>query len=129
MNTGEIRQIISVVVDVHFPEKLPDLQNALEVVMPNGGKLVLEVQQHLGGGIVRTMAMSTTDGLERGQKVTDTGSPIMVPVGEATLGRMYNVTGDEIDNLGTTKSKKKFLCLSPLELPAAFGKLSFGLYL
>jgi F-type H+-transporting ATPase subunit beta len=108
MNTGEIRQIISVVVDVHFPEKLPDLQNALEVVMPNGGKLVLEVQQHLGGGIVRTMAMSTTDGLERGQKVTDTGSPIMVPVGEATLGRMYNVTGDEIDNLGTTKSKKKY---------------------
>ncbi len=108
MNTGEIRQIISVVVDVHFPEKLPDLQNALEVVMPKGEKIILEVQQHLGGGVVRAMAMSTTDGLERGQKVVDTGSPIMVPVGEATLGRMYNVTGDEIDNLGTTKSKKKY---------------------
>jgi F-type H+-transporting ATPase subunit beta len=108
MNTGEIRQIISVVVDVHFPDKLPDLQNALEVVGPNGEKIVLEVQQHLGGGIVRAMAMSTTDGLERGQKVTDTGSPIMVPVGEATLGRMFNVTGDEIDNLGATKAKKKY---------------------
>ncbi len=108
MNTGEIRQIISVVVDVHFPEKLPDLQNALEVATSNGDKIILEVQQHLGGGVVRAMAMSTTDGLERGQKVTDTGSPIMVPVGETTLGRMYNVTGDEIDNLGATKSKKKY---------------------
>ncbi len=108
MNSGEIRQIISVVVDVYFPEKVPELQNALEVEIANGEKLTLEVQQHLGNGIVRTMAMSTTDGLKRGQKVTDTGSPIMVPVGEATLGRMYNVTGNEIDNLGITKSKKKY---------------------
>jgi F-type H+-transporting ATPase subunit beta len=108
MNTGEIRQIISVVVDAYFPDKLPDLQNALEVEMPNKTKLVLEVQQHLGGGMVRAMAMSTTDGLERGQKVVDTGNPIMVPVGEVTLGRMFNVVGEPIDNLAAPKSKKSY---------------------
>ena len=108
MNTGKIRQIISVVVDVYFPDKLPQLQSALETKMPDGSMLVMEVQQHLGNGMVRAMAMSTTDGLQRGQEVVDTGSPIMVPVGEVTLGRMFNVVGSEIDNKGAVKSKKKY---------------------
>lgn len=108
MNTGEIKQIISVVVDVEFKEKLPDLFNALETILPNGEKLILEVQQHIGSSTVRAVAMSTTDGLERGQKVTDTGVPISVPVGPETLGRMFNVVGAEIDGLGSVKTKKKY---------------------
>ena len=106
MNTGKISQIIGVVVDVNFQEKLPDLFNALEVKLPGGAKLVLEVQQHTGSGTVRTVAMSTTDGLERGMEVTDTGAPITVPVGPETLGRMFNVIGEPIDNLGDAKTKK-----------------------
>ncbi len=108
MNVGEIKQIISVVVDVYFAEKLPDLYNALEVKMNNGSTLVLEVQKHLGSNLVRAMAMSTTDGLERGQKVIDTGSPIMVPVGADTLGRMFDVVGQDIDGLGAVKTSKKY---------------------
>lgn len=114
MLTGKISQIIGVVVDVQFEEKLPDLFNALETKMPNGDILVLEVQQHLGSSAVRTVAMSTTDGLERGQEVEDTGSPITVPVGPETLGRMYNVVGKPIDGLGATKTKKMY----PIHRPA-----------
>lgn len=106
-NVGTISQIIGVVADVEFEkDKLPAIYTALEANMPDGKILVLEVQQHLGANMVRTVAMSTTDGLERGAKVTDTGKPISVPVGPETLGRMFNVVGKEIDGKGTTKTKK-----------------------
>ncbi len=108
MNKGTISQIIGVVVDVHFPENLPAIYNALEVKTPSGGTLTLEVQQHLGSNTVRTVAMSTTDGLQRETEVTDTGKAISVPVGPGTLGRMFNVTGEVIDGLGPVKSEKKY---------------------
>ena len=108
MNKGTISQIIGVVVDVHFPEDLPAIFNALEVKMPNGSTLTLEVQQHLGSNTVRTVAMSTTDGLQRETEVVDTGKAISVPVGPGTLGRMFNVTGEVIDGLGDVKSEKKY---------------------
>ena len=108
INTGEIRQIIGVVVDVQFGKTLPALFSALETKLPNGTKLTLEVQQHSGGNMVRTVAMSTTDGLMRGQEVVDTGGPIMVPVGTETLGRMFDVVGEPIDNQGDAKAKKKY---------------------
>lgn len=108
MNKGTISQIIGVVVDVHFPENLPGIFNALEVKMPNGETLVLEVQQHLGSNMVRTVAMSTTDGLQRDAEAVDTGEPILVPVGPTTLGRMFNVTGAPIDGLGEAKELKKY---------------------
>jgi len=107
-NKGTVSQIIGVVVDVNFPEKLPDLFNALEVKMPSGDTLVLEVQQHLGSNNVRTVAMSTTDGLQRESEVVDTGKPISVPVGHVTLGRMFNVTGEAIDGLGEVKNTKTY---------------------
>ena len=89
---GKIVKIIGVVVDVYFAEHIPDTYNALKV-----GDVVLEVQAHLGGGIVRTISMSTTDGLSCGQEVIDTLSPIQTPVGKEVLGRVFNVTGDPID--------------------------------
>ncbi|MDD2757863.1 MAG: F0F1 ATP synthase subunit beta [Patescibacteria group bacterium] len=108
MNKGKITQIIGVVIDVEFKEKLPALYNALETKMPNGEKLVLEVQRHMGANTVRAIAMSTTDGLERGQEIVDTGEPISVPVGPGTLGRMFNVIGETIDGLGESKTTKKY---------------------
>lgn len=108
MIKGTITQVIGVVVDVHFPEKLPDLYTAVHTKMQGGGTLVLEIQQHLGNNTVRTIAMSTTDGLERGQEVTSTNEAISVPVGAETLGRMFNVVGDSIDGLGEVKSKKRY---------------------
>ena len=107
-NKGIVSQIIGVVVDVNFPDKLPEIYSALEAKMPNGNILVLEVQQHLGSNNIRAVAMSTTDGLERGAEVVDTGAPISVPVGPETLGRMYNVVGETIDNKGVSKTKKKY---------------------
>src|SRR3989339_689863 len=107
-NKGTISQIIGVVADVHFPDKLPELFNALQTKMPDGKVLVLEVQQHLGANMVRTVAMSTTDGLSRGAEVVDTGSPILVPVGPETLGRMFNVIGQPVDGKGDEKAKKKY---------------------
>ncbi|MBT4989341.1 MAG: F0F1 ATP synthase subunit beta [Rickettsiales bacterium] len=99
-NTGIISQIISAVVDVEFPEgKLPEILNAIETEN-NGKKLILEVAQHLGERTVRTIAMDSTEGLQRGLKVTDTGSPITVPVGQKILGRIINVIGDPIDGKG-----------------------------
>ena len=102
MNQGIIKKIIGPVVDVEFAaegaENLPDVYTALEVTN-NGKKLILEVEQHLGGGVVRTVAMDTTDGLSRGMEVTNTGAPISVPVGSATLGRIFNVLGEAIDDL------------------------------
>ncbi len=108
MFKGTITQIIGVVVDINFPDKLPDLYTAAETKMPNGSNLVLEVQQHLGGNNVRAVAMSTTDGLERGQEVISHNEPISVPVGPETLGRMFNVVGETIDGLGEVKHKKKY---------------------
>ena len=108
MNKGTVSQIIGVVVDVNFPDKLPEIYSALETKMPDGKTLVLEVSQHLGGNAVRTIAMSTTDGLQRGNEVVDTGAPISVPVGPETLGRMYDVTGNTIDEKGPSKTKKKY---------------------
>jgi F-type H+-transporting ATPase subunit beta len=107
-NIGKISQIIGVVIDVHFENELPGIFNALEVKMPDNSKLILEVEQHLGSNIVRTIAMNSTDGLERGAEVVDTGSPISVPVGPETLGRMYNVIGESIDGKGETKTKKRY---------------------
>jgi F-type H+-transporting ATPase subunit beta len=96
---GKITQVIGAVVDVQFDDHLPEILNALTT--DNGGKrLVLEVAQHLGEGTVRTIAMDATEGLVRGQAVTDTGGPIMVPVGPATLGRILNVVGEPVDEGG-----------------------------
>src|SRR5437764_2717819 len=99
MNTGNIVQIIGPVVDVEFPHGngLPKIYNALEIeyeVNGNPMKLTLEVQQHLGENWVRSIAMSSTEGLKRGMIVPDIGGPITVPVGEAVLGRLFKVTGD-----------------------------------
>jgi len=100
-NTGIVKQIIGVVVDVLFPEgDLPPIYNALNIHRTDQNALVLEVQSHMGDRMVRTIAMDTTDGLQRGTKVEDTGSPITIPVGPATLGRLVNVLGQSIDGLG-----------------------------
>lgn len=103
---GKIVQIIGTVVDVEFNEgELPALFNALEVEEVEE-RLVLEVEQHVGNNWVRCLALAPTDGLVRGQPVTDTGQPISVPVGEGSLGRMFNVVGDPLDNLGPAKTKE-----------------------
>ena len=113
MNTGIIVQIIGAVVDVDFSQapSIPSLLNALEVDLVVDGKpktLVLEVQQHIGDGWVRTIAMSSTDGLRRSMPVRDTGAPIQVPVGEGTLGRIFNVLGNAVDERGPVKYDKKY---------------------
>ncbi len=100
-NIGKIVQVIGPVVDVHFEDKLPSLNNAIEINNTNSHeKLVVEVAQHIGDDNVRCIAMGSTDGLVRGMEAVDTGAPIMVPVGEEVLGRMFNVLGQEIDGLG-----------------------------
>ena len=100
---GKITQVIGAVVDVQFEDHLPEILNALNTDN-NGKKLVLEVAQHLGENTVRTIAMDASEGLVRGQEVTDTEGPISVPVGNATLGRILNVTGDPVDEKGPVKS-------------------------
>lgn len=105
MATGKISSIRGVVVDVEFPEgELPEIFEALNVDGPDGN-LVLEVQQHLGGGSVRTVAMGSTDGLPRGVDVESTGAPISVPVGPVTLGRIFDVTGQAIDGGETPEAE------------------------
>ena len=95
---GKITQIIGAVLDIKFPEgKLPKIYDAIHIAAPDGGVLTAEVAQHLGDDTVRCIAMGPTDGLVRGAKATATGAPITVPVGENTLGRIFNVTGDAID--------------------------------
>ncbi len=94
---GKISQIIGPVIDVEFIDKLPSINAALEIKKSDNSRLVLEVAQHLGSGKVRAVAMGSTDGLMRGTEVTATGKPITVPVGEAALGRMFNVVGEAID--------------------------------
>src|SRR5882757_9901790 len=99
---GRITQVIGAVVDVQFEGELPAILNALET--KNGGnRLVLEVAQHLGESTVRTIAMDISEGLVRGQDVTDTGKPIAVPVGPGTLGRIMNVIGEPVDEAGPVK--------------------------
>ena len=94
---GTIKSIIGPVVDVDFGENLPDIYTALEV-MNQGKKITLEVEQHISGGVVRAVAMDTTDGMRRGMEVVNTGAPISVPVGSGTLGRIFNVLGEAIDD-------------------------------
>jgi F-type H+-transporting ATPase subunit beta len=96
-NVGKLIEIKGVVVDAVFTEQLPEIYSALRIERPEGGSLIAEVQQHLGDDRVRAVAMDSTDGLARGTEVLDTGAPISVPVGELTLGRLWNVTGDPID--------------------------------
>ena len=111
MNKGKIIAVRGPVVDVHFPEFLPNINNALEIKVKSENNhgieidLVLEVALHIGEGNVRCIAMDSTDGLVRGMEVVDTGAPISVPVGEATLGRMFNVLGKPIDGLDEIDSK------------------------
>ena len=102
---GVITQVIGAVVDVKFEDHLPAILNALETDN-NGSRLILEVAQHLGENSVRTIAMDSTEGLVRGSKVSDTGSPISVPVGNATLGRILNVVGDPVDEKGKVSQKE-----------------------
>ncbi len=105
-NKGYISQILGIVVDVVFPEKVPEILNALEVYN-NGKKIILEVSQQLGENTVRTIAMDVTDGLQRNQEVIDTGKMIEVPVGRQMLGRIINVIGEPIDELGDIKSTER----------------------
>jgi len=112
MNTGKIVQIIGPVVDVEFPGQLPAIYNALTInFTPPGGaptKLTLEVQQHLGDNWIRAVAMSTTEGLKRGMEVADLGASISMPVGEGVMGRVFNVTGDAVDEQGPVKADKYY---------------------
>ena len=110
---GKITQIIGAVVDVNFENELPEIYTALET-NNSGNKLILEVAQHLGENDVRTIAMDATEGLKRGDEVVNTGSPISVPVGPETLGRIINVVGESIDEKGDVKTKEKW----PIHRPA-----------
>src|SRR3989338_3549965 len=117
---GMIAQVIGAVVDVKFENHLPMIYHTIEVILSEGEtlqqaqgdkgnkdrKLVLEVQQHMGGGLVRCLAMGSTDGLQRGMPARDTGAPISVPVGKETLGRLFNVLGEAIDEKEPVKAKQ-----------------------
>src|SRR3990172_9103262 len=103
MANGKVAQVIGTVVDVEFPpEELPAIYNAVEITM-DAGKLVTEVQQHLGNNLVRCLAMAGTDGLRRGAEAVDTGLAIAVPAGPGTMRRLFNVLGDPLDDLGQAK--------------------------
>ena len=108
MQKGTIKRIIGAVVDVEFSaeNKLPGIYDALEVEK-DGRKIILETEFHIGNNTVRAVAMGSTDGLQRGLPVLDTGNPINVPVGQETLGRIFNILGEPIDKLGAVKTKKK----------------------
>ncbi len=117
MNTGRIVQVVGPVVDVEFPEPLPRIYNALTVeykVQDGPVKLTLEVQQHLGDNWVRAVSMSGTEGLKRGLEVTDNGGPISMPVGEAVMGRIFDVTGNPVDERGPVQAEKRY----PIHRPA-----------
>jgi F-type H+-transporting ATPase subunit beta len=112
---GRVVQVLGGVVDVEFPEgEIPELFEAIDVERPGQDKLVLEVQNHIGHGWVRTVAMDTTDGLQRGMPATATGAPIMVPVGQATLGRIFNVLGNPVDEKGPVEAATRY----PIHRPA-----------
>ena len=111
MAIGTITQVIGAVVDVKFPpDAIPEIYDALKAEIDAGGKkseIVLEVQQQLGDGVVRTVAMTSTEGLRRGARVEDAGAPISVPVGSCTLGRIFNVTGDAVDEKGAVQTSER----------------------
>jgi len=112
---GTIQSVLGPVVDVVFPAgKLPEIYDAIKVQMDDGSTLVLEVEQQLGNGVVRSVAMGSTDGLRRGMTAISEGTPITVPVGPATLGRLFNVTGDPIDGKGEVKAEIRY----PIHRPA-----------
>ena len=114
-NIGKITQIISAVLDIKFQEgHLPEINEAIEVPLKDGGRLVVEVAQHLGDDTVRCIALGTTDGLVRGMAAIATGAPISVPVGEKTLGRLFNVLGDPIDEIAAPDTEEKW----PIHRPA-----------
>ncbi len=114
-NTGKITQIISAVIDVKFPEgELPEINDAIEITRTDKTKLVVEVAQHLGDDTVRCIALGPTDGLVRGMDAVSTGAPISVPVGEETLGRIFNVLGEPIDNKEAPKTSERM----PIHRPA-----------
>src|SRR6266446_7484288 len=106
-NTGSIVEIKGVVLDAVFADELPAIYSALSI-QTDHGELIAEVQQHLGDDRVRAVAMDTTDGLSRGTEVVDTGGPITVPVGEVTLGRIFNLLGEPIDEKGEVKSEQRW---------------------
>lgn len=122
MNKGLIAQIIGPVVDVDFPDgDIPAVLSALKITNEEGIVIILEVAQHLGENRVRTISMDATDGLVRGMEVTNTGSPISVPVGEDIRGRLFNVVGDAIDGIPAPEGKERY----PIHRPApAFDELS-----
>ncbi|HSV22004.1 MAG TPA: F0F1 ATP synthase subunit beta [Xanthobacteraceae bacterium] len=111
MSTGKIVQVVGPVVDVEFPDALPGIYNALTVeygIQDGPVKLTLEVQQHLGDNLVRAISMSGTEGLKRGFDVVDSGGPIHMPVGDGVMGRMFNVTGDPVDERGPVQADKYY---------------------
>ena len=111
---GKVVQVIGTVVDVEFPnDKLPEIYNALEMEV-DGEKLVLEVEQHVGNNWARCLALGATEGVSRGLSVKDTGAAVSVPVGKASLGRIFNVLGDALDDLGEVKAEEKW----PIHRPA-----------
>ena len=118
-NVGRVEQVTGVVVDAVFPDQLPEIYSAVKIEMAGDGdseptELVCEVQQHLGDDRVRTVAMDATDGLQRGDKVVDTGGPITVPVGDATLGRIFNLLGEPIDDGDPVETEERW----PIHRPA-----------
>ena len=120
---GKISQIVGVVVDVEFTEgHLPAINNALETTL-NGQKLLFEVAQHLSESSVRAIALGATDGLERGAEIIDSGAPISVPIGEETLGRMFNVIGEPIDNKGGEFKNKAPIHREPPEFTDQSGSV------
>ena len=112
-NKGYVVQVMGPVVDVEFPETLPSLQNLLFAEKKDGSPVALETAQLLGGNRVRTIALDSTDGLTRKTQVRDTGKPVTVPIGQGVLGRMFNVLGEPIDNLGETKDKRASIFPAP----------------
>ncbi|MDX1523252.1 MAG: F0F1 ATP synthase subunit beta [Anaerolineae bacterium] len=113
--TGRVTQVLGAVVDLEFPEEqLPEIYHAVEIKREDQESLILEVQQHLSNNVVRTIAMDATDGLRRGQSAIATGAPITVPVGPPTLGRIFNVLGRPVDNLGPAESDINY----PIHRPA-----------
>src|SRR5512136_3135408 len=108
MAKGKVVQVIGTVVDMEFPpDALPAIYNGIEVPL-DGGKIVLEAQHHIGNNWVRAVALTPTEGLMRGAEAIDMGTPITVPVGQATLGRLFNVFGEAIDGLGEVKTDERW---------------------
>src|SRR5262249_12684484 len=113
-NTGRVEEIQGVVIEAVFPDELPEINSAITIDRGEDGVLLCEVQQHLGDDRVRAVAMDSTDGLARGMEVLDTGGPITVPVGRATLGRIFNVLGDRSDLAGDVGNEERW----PIHRPA-----------